>query len=174
MTIILVFNPNISLQIEMAFIACRSLISARRCFSGLKAVGGHSNSEVLRQVKMIPSVYPVREMAKKTKNKAERNKKVIAVDDLISDIDLEDEDEEFEQSHFKETDLSKFMSQKSKGKKTKGAANMKYEEFIQTVNGELLWKELQEQIDNLKHAYLHQFSVRSATSLGKNYLLRIR
>ena len=106
-------------------------------------------------------------MAKKTKNKPDKTKKVVPVDDLISDMDLEDEDEEFEQSHFKETDLYKFMSQKSKGKKIKGSANMKYEEFIETVPAELLWAELQEHLDILKHAYLHQFSVRSATSLGK-------
>ena len=157
----------------MALIACRSLMSynSRRCFSCMKAVRGHSNLEILHQAKMIPSVYSVREMAKKTKNKPDKTKKVVPVDDLIADIDLEDEDEEFEQSHFKETDLYKFMSQKSKGKKIKGSANMKYEEFIETVNGELLWKELQEQVDTLKHTYLHQFSVRSATSLGKNYLL---
>ena len=154
----------------MAFMACRSLISynSLRCFSCIKAVGGHYNLEFLHQGKMIPSVYPVREMAKKTKNKADKTKKVVPVDDLISDIDLEDEYEEFEQSHFKETDLSKFMSQKSKGKKTKGSTNMKYEEFRETVNAELLWTELQVHLDSLKHAYLHQFSVRSATSLGKN------
>ena len=133
----------------------------------MKAGGGPG----LHQVKMIPSVYPVREMAKKSKNKPDKAKKVVAVDDLISDIDLEDEDEEFEQSHFKETDLSKLMGQKSKGKKTKGSTNMKYEEFIETCPAELLWSELQDQVDILKHAYLHQFSVRSATSLGKDYLL---
>ena len=124
--------------------------------------------EFLHQTRMIPSVFPVREMAKKTKNKADKTNKVVAVDELISDIDLEDEDEEFEQSHLKETDLSKLMSQKSKGKKTKGSTNMKYEEFRETVNAELLWTELQGHLDILKHAYLHQFSVRSATSLGKN------
>ena len=133
----------------------------------MKAVGGHSNLEFLHQVRVIPSVFPVREMAKKTKNKADKTKKV-AVDELISDIDLEDEDEEFEPSHFKETDLSRLMSQKSKGKKTKGSTTMKYEEFLETVPAELLWAELQGHLDILKHAYLHQFSVRSATSLGKN------
>ena len=85
----------------------------------------------------------------KSKNKSDKAKKVVAVDDLISDIDLEDEEEEFEQSHFKETELSKFMSQKSKGKKTKGSTNMKYEEFIETVPAELLWAELQEHLDIL-------------------------
>ena len=108
----------------------------------MKAGGGPG----LHQVKMIPSVYPVREMAKKSKNKPDKAKKVVAVDDLISDIDLEDEDEEFEQSHFKETDLSKLMGQKSKGKKTKGSTNMKYEEFIETCPAELLWSELQDHL----------------------------
>jgi len=156
----------------MALRAWRSIINYRshRYISHLTADHRSPQLRVLQQLKGIPSVYvfPVREMAKKTKTKPEKNKKAV-VDALVTDIDLdlEDENEGFEQDSFKETELSKFMGQKSKGKKTKGTANMKYEEFVVTVNAELLWKELQEHIESLQHSYLHQFSVRSATSLDE-------
>lgn len=123
---------------------------------------------VLQQVKMVPAVYPVREMAKKTKNKPDKKKEQkIALEDIIDDIEDEDENEGFEKESFKETELSKFMSDRMKGKKTKGSSNMKYDEFVNTVEGELLWQELQDRIDRLKHIYQHQFSLRSATSLGE-------
>ena len=63
--------------------------------------------------------------------------------------------------------MKNFFSSKGKGKKpAKGAQQMKYEEFVSVVNGELLWKELENKLDNLKSIYLHQLSVRSATSIG--------
>jgi len=127
---------------------------------------------VLQQVKMVPAVYPVREMAKKTKNKPDKKKEQkIALEDIIDDIEDEDENEGFEKESFKETELSKFMSDRMKGKKTKGSSNMKYDEFVNTVEGELLWQELQDRIDRLKHIYQHQFSLRSATSLDELQIL---
>ena len=159
---------------EMALRACRSIVfnNSRRYISCMTGPVGEDQSPQVRvfrpAMRVIPQVYPVREMAKKTKNKPDKKKEQkFDVDDLIEseDVDL-DENEGFEQA-FKETELSKLLSQKTKGKKTKGSVNMKYEEFVGTVNAEALWQELQEHIESLKHCYLHQFSVRSATSLGR-------
>ena len=45
---------------------------------------------------------------------------------------------------------------------------------MSVVNGELLWKELENKLDNLKSVYLHQLSVRSATSIGdKTYDINV-
>ena len=109
-------------------------------------------------------------MEKKDQKKGKANTKTI--DQLVDDIvEEEEEDEEAafksDSVRFKETELKNFFSSKGKGKKpAKGAQQMKYEEFVSVVNGELLWKELENKLDNLKSIYLHQLSVRSATSIG--------
>ena len=109
-------------------------------------------------------------MEKKDQKKGKSNTKTI--DQLVDDIvEEEEEDEEAafksDSVRFKETELKNYFSSKGKGKKpAKGAQQMKYEEFVSVVNGELLWKELENKLDNLKSVYLHQLSVRSATSIG--------
>ena len=110
-----------------------------------------------------------RGMAKKGKNKSKSSKS--SIDDLIDELS-DDEDNEIENEDavaFKETHLSKFLQQKHPGKKpTKGSVpTMKYHEFIAVTNGESLWKELQAGVENLKSSYMHQFNVRSSTSLDE-------
>ena len=107
---------------------------------------------------------------KKGKNKPKPGKPVI--DDLLEAV--EDEEEEDEEAAFrdtagqKESELKSLLSQQSRGKKTsKGSTNMSYAEFSKVVAGEQLWNDLDSTIENLKNVYLHQLSVRSASSIGR-------
>ena len=115
------------------------------------------------------SVQWNRGMAKKGKGKGKSSKP--SIDDLIDELS-DDEDEAVEDADtvvFKETELSKFLKQQHPGKKSvKGSLpGMKYHEFVEVINGESLWKELQAAVDNLKSSYLHQLNVRSSTSLDE-------
>ena len=104
------------------------------------------------------------------KGKSKGSKQKSEVSDIVDQIEIEDEeeneDEVFEPK--KDTELRKFLSSKSKGKKpTKGSSNISYDDFVNIVNGESLWKELESQLDILMDTYTYQLSVRSATSIGK-------
>jgi len=123
----------------------------------------HSNAHYFHTSQII--------LKKQSTNKNSTKKRTI--DDLIDELD-DDDDEDKDDSdaapinnqHSRDTELSRLLSQKSKGKKpAKGSSNMTYEEFVSIVDGEALWQELDDQLDNLKRIYLHQLSVRSATSI---------
>ena len=117
---------------------------------------------------IMPTVWD-RGMAKKGKGKMKSNRSNI--DDIIDELS-DDEDELIQEEDpvaFKDTELSKFLKQKSPGKKPiKGSAPMmKYHEFVDIVRGELLWQELQGAVERLKSIYMHQLTVRSSTSLDE-------
>jgi hypothetical protein len=56
-------------------------------------------------------------------------------------------------------------SKKGPKEKGKGLGVIKYEKFIQIVDGERLWQELEEEVEGLKDYFVHQLSVRSSASL---------
>ena len=99
------------------------------------------------------------------------------IDDLIdalSDDEFEEtEPEEFKE--FKETPLSKLLKSSRKGSSGKGSKKdsgkqgggpvIRYEMLVRVVDGEKLWQELENVVDNLKQYYIQHLSVRSATSL---------
>merc|ERR1719495_2841 len=111
----------------------------------------------------------------KKKNTNNPAAKKPTIDDLIDELDDDDEEEEDpdaafikDNQHSRDTELSRLLSQKPKGKKpAKGSSNITYEEFVGIVDGESLWQELDEELENLKRIYLHQLSVRSATSIDE-------
>ena len=109
-------------------------------------------------------------LEKKGKNKQKSEKPVI--DELLDAV--EEEDEEDEAAAFtdtvgqRESELKSLLIQQSKGKKpSKGSTQMSYAEFVKIVPGEKLWNDLESILENLKNIYLHQLSLRSASSIGK-------
>ena len=99
------------------------------------------------------------------------------IDDLIdalSDDEFEETEHE-ELKEFKDTPLSKLLKSSKKGLSGKGSKKdsgkhgaghvIKYEMFVRVVDGEKLWQELENVVDNLKQYYIQHLSVRSATSL---------
>ena len=125
-------------------------------------------SPSLVQVTPVISFHKSSTLLKKGKSKSSKPKPQIS--DVIDQMEIDevDEDEEEDFAPKKETELRKYFSSKSKGKKpTKGSSNITYEDFMKIVNGEVLWKELESQLNILKDIYTYQLSVRSATSLGK-------
>ena len=109
-------------------------------------------------------------LKKKGKNKPKSEKPVL--DELLDAV--EEEDEEDEAAAFtdaagqRESELKSLLIQQSKGKKpSKGSTQMSYAEFVKIVPGEKLWKDLESILENLKNTYLHQLSLRSASSIGK-------
>ena len=113
---------------------------------------------------------------KKGKQKPPSGKQKV-IDELLDEIEEDDEEDVDEAESFKdsvsvrETELRLFLSQKStknkKPAKGSGQGQLKYEEFMKIVDGEMLWQDLSAQIEGLKNIFLHQLSVRSATSIGK-------
>ena len=109
-------------------------------------------------------------LEKKGKNKPKSEKPVI--DELLDAV--EEEEEEDEEAAFRDTvgqresELKSLLIQQSKGKKlSKGSTQMSYAEFVKIVPGEKLWNDLESSLENLKNIYLHQLSVRSASSIGR-------
>ena len=116
-------------------------------------------------------------LEKKGKNKPKSEKPVI--DELLDAV--EEEEEEDEEAAFRDTvgqresELKSLLIQQSKGKKlSKGSTQMSYAEFVKIVPGEKLWNDLESSLESLKNIYLHQLSVRSASSIGRlNFLKKI-
>ena len=134
--------------------------------------------EISKPAALIPraSLSTSKVHNKKGKNKPKTEKPVI--DEILDAV--EEDEEEDEAAVFrdtvgqKESELKSLLSQQSKGKKgIKGSTHMSYAEFVKVVPGEQLWDDLESILENLKNAYLKQFSVRSASAVGIEFLLPI-
>jgi len=154
-------------QTNMLTISKGSLLFSQRRL--IFSQGRIPNSEmILLATGHLPRVEFCREMAKKAKSKSKTAKQ--RVDDIVDELsDGEDDptDEEDFMVSLKETPLSNFMtSQKSVNKSGKGSPlSLKYHDFVRIVDGEGLWTELQESVDQLKSFYVHHLNIRSSASL---------
>ena len=153
------------------------LLRCRLTLSSLSTATPLMTTQPLHKVNIHTSLVNF----KKGKQKQPSNKKQSVLDELIDEIDDDDDEpadeaDSFNENHVvKETELKKYFDQKSKSKKpSKGSVQgqLKYEEFVKIVNGERLWQELQSQLDTLKNIFLHQLSVRSATSIGEKNIVQ--
>ena len=117
---------------------------------------------------LSPSSLGQRHKSNKTKSSKSKGSKS-AIDDLLDELsDDEDAPEEEEETKpVRDTPLSRLLKASTKGKSGKGvpASSIRYPMFVKIVDGEELWREMEDGLEGLKQFYLKQLSVRSAASL---------